>query len=458
MNANNVRVTMNATGIGYAGIDGVWWRPAVAPVALPQRAKEQLDDIARAIFALFDTVGTLYDTPEGDACGLTALLRYKVPERFWRFASRAPVLSVRPDFQIFTAQEPDGSQGPVRLEYVATELEICPSAQGYAHAMQLGYGLSPRLLHAMAHLLNGRELICVSTQHWSEFIWEQLAFCKALAGIGARGRVWLDLPIERLAEQVQSGERWEPPIFGVPHKPDQWHDDVLGRIHAHGFAPFLAHDLPDDRSDVAVFRFGYLDCFDLSLLERLQSWEQRGATFLNPTSFLWDSKVVMAALQLPEGTRRIATLDMTNTLNTCIPETHLLTLDTIRHIRDTRANWVLKFAGFDSGQQAWGGRSLQVGARHTDASWRDVLTRYGDLPFPVVAQRITPTATMDIAYLDADSHEQMLHQGRTRLRSFLLRDGVTAQACGTHLTVSGGESGGVSEGIASVQTGVRFET
>ncbi len=49
MNMSNVLTAMNATGMGYAGIDGVWWRPAVAPVELPQQAKAQLEDIARAI-------------------------------------------------------------------------------------------------------------------------------------------------------------------------------------------------------------------------------------------------------------------------------------------------------------------------------------------------------------------------------------------------------------------------
>ena len=452
---------MNATGIGYAGINGVWWLPAVAPYALPLSSKTQLDDIAQAIFALFDTVNGLYETPEGNVSGLTHLLQHKVPARFLQYASRAPVLSVRPDFQLLHTQtasvsKTDAVSAYVVHRFVATELEICPSAQGYAHAMQVGYGLQPDLLHALLALLAGRELIFVSTQQWSEFIWEQLAFCKALTEAGGRARVWFDVPIQTLATQLQRGERWVPPIFGVSYKPDNWDDNMLRRIRTHGLDSFLIQDLPDDRSDVVVFRFGYLDCFAPGLLERLRGWEARGATFLNPTSFLWDSKVVMATLQLPlvrdQLNKPPRSPKTSEVLDTCIPETHLLTSDTVRYLSDTRAEWMLKFAGFDSGQQAWGGRSLQVGARHTDTSWRDILQYYLDLPFPVVAQRSAPSAILNIDYLDEQDQVQRLLNGRTRLRSFMLR---SAGVLGSHLTVVGGV-GGVSEGTGAVQMPIHF--
>ena len=459
--ASRLRATMNATGIGYAGINGVWWLPAVAPYALPLSSKTQLDDIAQAIFALFDTVNRLYDTPEGNTCGLTQLLQHKVPARLLRYASRAPVLSVRPDFQLLHNQTEsvskiDSISTDAVYRFVATELEICPSAQGYAHAMQVGYGIQPDLLHALLALLAGRELIFVSTQQWSEFIWEQLAFCKALTEAGGRAQVWLDVPIQTLATQLQRGERWVPPMFGVSDKPDNWDDNMLRRIRTHGLDSFLIQDLPEDHTDVVAFRFGYLDCFAPELLDRLQKWEHGGATFLNPTSFLWDSKVVMAALRLPlvreQLNRPPRSPKTSEVLDMCIPETHLLTPNTFQHIVNTRAEWVLKFAGFDSGQQAWGGRSLQVGARHTDTSWHDILQRYLDLPFPVVAQRSAPSAILNIDYFDEQDQVQRLLNGRTRLRSFMLRG---AGALGSHLTVVGGV-GGVSEGTGAVQMPIHF--
>jgi hypothetical protein len=92
------------------------------------------------------------------------------------------VLGVRPDFQLCVLDRPPYYQ------LVATELEICPSAHGFAHALQLGYGLDTDLVAAFARLLGGRELLFAGTSQWSEFLFEQLAFCQALAERGARAR------------------------------------------------------------------------------------------------------------------------------------------------------------------------------------------------------------------------------------------------------------------------------
>jgi len=70
---------MSRTGIGLAGIDGVWWLPATQPFALPSRLAHELAQIGQAIFALFDAVTSLYGTQAGESCGLNQLLEYKVP-------------------------------------------------------------------------------------------------------------------------------------------------------------------------------------------------------------------------------------------------------------------------------------------------------------------------------------------------------------------------------------------
>ena len=106
---------MNATGIGYAGIQGVWWLPAMQPFALPIAAHAELHQIAEAVFMLFDAVTELY---EADA-SLRDLLNYKVPAHIPRLTSKQRVLSVRPDFQL-RIERPD------HFSFVATELEICP--------------------------------------------------------------------------------------------------------------------------------------------------------------------------------------------------------------------------------------------------------------------------------------------------------------------------------------------
>jgi hypothetical protein len=451
-----IRSRMNATGIGLAGLEGVWWLPASQPFVLPHESRKRLQRISWAVFALLDVVREMYGTDEGEVCGLNRLLNHKVPLHLRRLASKQPVLAVRPDFQIvqFSPWPRRPQEG---YKFVATELEICPSAQGFAHAMQLGYELELDLLRAAMQRLNGRELLIVCTQAWSEFIWDQLAFCKAIVEAGGRARLLLDIPIEKLAEQVRQKQRWVPPMFGIPNMPEQWNDDVLSRINTIGVPVSTISDAHNVvPGDSVFFRFGYLDCFDDTVLQQLDDWERQGATFLNPTSFVWDSKVVMAALNLPMARVRVGQ-QAAAMLDACIPKTYLLTEDLLTQLQRERSEWVLKFAGFDSGQQAWGGRSLQWGILHNNDSWEWTLRQYLDLPFPVVAQRRTMSESHSVQYFDQSNrlcwNSNISDVGANmRLRSFLVRHGNAAQACGTHITFARGIS--VSEGVKSIQAPV----
>src|SRR5262245_66145069 len=85
------RQRMNATGIGLAGIEGVWWLPAARPFALSRQLALDLAAFGRAIFVLFDAVMDLYGTPAGDACGLNRLLEHKVPREVPRLMGAGPV-------------------------------------------------------------------------------------------------------------------------------------------------------------------------------------------------------------------------------------------------------------------------------------------------------------------------------------------------------------------------------
>jgi hypothetical protein len=455
-----IRRRMDATGIGYAGIAGAWWLPAAAPFVLPARLADDLAAAGGAILALLDAVTELYGTPAGAAGGLDALLEHRVPPEIPRAHVPGAVLGLRPDFQLCPLAEPPF------YRVVATELEICPSAHGFAHAMQAGYELPADLVGGYARLLAGRELLFVSTAEWSEFLFEQLAFCRALAEVGARGRVLCSLPIAELAASIRRGERWRPPIFGVRERPPGWDDDLLGRLRAGGLDQFLWADdgaWPGQVGDALVFRFGYLENFTAEQIARMCQWQTRGTSFLNPISFTLDSKAVLAALGLPAVRAHIAarTPGALALLDTCIPETLLVTPGTFARLLDERAGWVIKYAGFDRGNQAWGGRSLHVGAQHTPAEWRAALERCLELPWPVVAQPVVPTARVDIAYFDTAGRERWMRGGATRLRSFLVRDPSVplgpprAIACGTHLTVSGGALQ-VSEGTDAVQAPIVF--
>ncbi len=455
-----IRQRMKRTGIGFAGIEGAWWLPATAPFRLPSQTAAELAQIAPAIYCLFDAVTALYGTAAGALGGLNTLLEAKVPAHIPRLISTAPVSAVRPDFQLHPL-----SNYPGQVQLIATELEICPSAHGFAHAMQVGYGLQPDLVAMFANFLAGRELIFVGTQQWSEFLFEQLAFCRALATVGARGRVLYDLPVATIAERVRRGEQWQPPMFGIQTKPLDWRDDLLARIRQAEFQPYLwpaDEKWPATVGDAVVFRFGYFDCFGLAELERFQQWETSGATLLNPTNFILDSKVIMAALQLPVVRRQIGATDANAlaVLDQCIPETILLQPTEVARLVQAKDQWVLKFAGFDSSNQAWGGRSLRVGAQHTQTAWVQLIEQFLDLPWPVVAQRAVPSMCVDIAYLDAANQPQWLRQGTTRLRTFMLRNpafdsGQSTWVGGAHITVSGGTLQ-VSESTDAVQAPVLF--
>src|SRR4029079_8002569 len=120
-------------------------------------------------------------------------------------------------------------------------------------------------------------------------------------------------------------------------------------------------------------------------------------------------------------------------------------------------DWVIKYAGYDRGNLAWGGRSLQIGLQRTADEWARILENCLELPWSVVAQRLTPTARIDIAYTKTDGTIDWMRQGATRLRSFILREHSAAavKVAGTHLTVASAAMQ-VSEGTNTVQAPVVF--
>lgn len=444
------RRRMNQTGIGFAGIDGVWWLPAIDPFPLPAALSVELNTIASAVFVFLDTLGILYDAPEGDA--LRALLTYRVPERLAGDASSAPVLMLRPDFQLVVND--DG-----KFHLVATELEIAPAALGFADAMQAGYDLPRDLAAAVARLVDGYPLLLAGTSQWSEFLFEQLVFCRALEAHGADARVLFDEPIEVIASSAVAGQRWRPPMFGIRQQPPGWNPDVLGRIRAQGLERYLAPEdrrWPESVGIARVFRFGYAECYRPEALAALRRWAGAGAVFLNPLAHYLESKVALAALRLPQLRERVerdspGTLDV---LDRTFPETHLLRPENTTDFEADRAGWILKYAAFDGDNQAWGGRSLRFGRDLSQAAWAEALRRAAALPWPVVVQRLTPSAVVDASYFDIEGHERILTGGTVRLRSFLLRGPEGPRARGSHVTITA--SAQVSEATDAIQAPVVF--
>lgn len=440
-----LRARMAATGIGFAGIEGAWWRPAVAPLALPAAMLDELPRIGRALFALYDVLAELYPQAED----LRALLTHRVPARLPWLLGREPVRMVRPDFQLV----PDGAS----YRLVATELEICPAAQGFAHAMQVGHGLATDLADEFARFLRGRLCLIVATARWSEFLFEQLAFCRALAERGAAGYVLFDQPLQAIIEDVTRGQRWTPPMFGIRARPDGWNDDVWGRLRRDNLDQHVwPGGWPDEVGDAVVFRFGYFDCFAPETIGRFLRWQRAGATFLNPPITYLESKSVLAAARLPVVRDALDRRDAGTVavLDRCLPDTLLLTDDVLPRLLDEREAWVIKYAGFDGGDESWGGRSVRFGHDYSADTWHDSLCEAVDLPWPVVAQRLTPSAQLELDYYDTQGNITRLPAAHTRLRSFLLRDGGAVFAGGTHLTLS--PSPQVSEATDTVQAPVVF--
>lgn len=446
---------MNATGIGYAGIDGVWWRPGVTPFTLGGDVGDELHRFGTAVFALFDVLAGLRETDEE----VRRLLDYAIPPHFTAAPAgglptrpTSPVLMVRPDFQLVPAS---GS-----YQLVATELEICPAAQGFAHAMQVGYGLASDLAGRLADFLAGRPLLIVGTAQWSEFLFEQLALCRALAERGATAHVLYDQPIAALAAEVAVGARWVPPLFGVPARPAGWDTDVITRLRRHALEPYLwPGDWPETVGNAVVFRFGYLDCFAPEVIDSFATWQMAGATFLNPPIAYLESKSVLAAVHLPAVRARLTTInpDFPVILGRCLPETHLLTPEAIPMLLAEQETWLIKYAGFDGDNMAWGGRSLQCGQDHSPPTWEKIVHTAAELPWPVVAQHLAPSAQLDVTYYDESGEERFLQGATTRLRSFLMRDANgRVDALGTHLTAAAGGMA-VAESVAAVQTPIRFE-
>lgn len=446
-NAADLRRRMDDTGIGYAGIDGAWWLPATAPFDLAGTLADELVNFGAAVFALLDTLTELYDANED----VHTLLRHDIPGHIPLLNGGEPVLMVRPDFQLV----PTGNG----YQPVATEIEICPAAQGFAHAMQVGYGLETDLADHLADFLDGRLLLIVGTAQWSEFLFEQLTLCRALDERGASGSVVYDRPIARIAEDVARSRRWVPPMFGVPNRPAKWNSDVMGRIRDRGLERYLLPgEWPETIGDAVVFRFGYFDCFGLDAVRAFVRWGAAGATFLNPPITYLESKSVLAAARLPVVRKRLAAVDpaIPGVLHHCLPEARLLKPEILPVVLHKREEWIIKYAGFDGDNQAWGGRSLQFGRDHSAASWAATLREAVALPWPVVAQRLTHSAKIDIDYYDGHDRVSHLSGGVTRLRSFLFRDtNQRPHALGSHITVAKDDR--VAESTTAVQAPVRFQ-
>ena len=433
--------TMQETGVGQAAVEGAWWSPAVQPVMMNSADHTQLTQIGRALFDFTDAVSAeLRENPKG---AFAKRLHQKVPQHIAQTLNFAPVLMFRPDLQLVPTAE--------GLQFVLTEIEIAPFSEGCAHAMQVAYGVSADIVPAFANMLNGRDLLFVGTHEWNQYQFDQLAFCKALATHGARGRVLYDRTVAQMEAEIACGDRWQELVA------DGEQASMTGHIARHQLEPFVQDAWPDHVEDAVIFRFGYVEHFTAAQHQLFKRWQAQGATFLNPFSFHLDSKVLLEGVHTPAIRQRLA-VDTLTILERCVPETWLLTAERVDQLVTEKDDWLIKFAGFDQTNTAWGGRSVRFGRDFSAETWRTLLQNALALNWPTVAQRLAVSQQVSLEYYQPDGSIATQDNGFTRLRTFFLRNGITDPNpihCGSHITINKGMN--VSEASPdAIQTPVQF--
>ncbi|OGY78746.1 MAG: hypothetical protein A3B74_03060 [Candidatus Kerfeldbacteria bacterium RIFCSPHIGHO2_02_FULL_42_14] len=411
----NKRARMDATGIGYKGMSGVSWIPALEPIVLPTELRQQLQRLADAVLLLNDAVTACYTSDSA----LQDLLTRNVPSRIPQIMAPGTVDVIRPDIVI--VREKDG------FRPVVTELESAPAGMGMLHAMEVGYGVDTTMLDRFIEYLDGRQYVIFATHQWAEYTFELAVFCQALRTRGVPAWIIFD----RLLETVQEHARktWQLPPNAPEHVCNAWDTDFLGRITRLGFREFIrgSHELPkqfDDRT--VVYRFGYFDNFSRGTLEQMLEWQQQGITVINPVQFPLESKVLMAAIGIPSVRRWITERDEEAVwvLQTCLAETRLLngcTETELSEYTNDRPFWISKYAAWDGNNQSWGSRSLEVGAQHLVSGWEGILRQRRECAWPVVVQHMINSARFTVGCVNSDGKIAIKTDLRNRLTPFFLR-------------------------------------
>ncbi len=227
---------IRSAGVGLAGFEGAWWSPATQPFEMTSAEFNQLSHIGRSLFQYADAVtAEMREQPDSY---FSRQLQQKVPVHIVETFSTAPMLMCRPDFQLVPT--PDG------VQLVLTEIEIAPFSAGCAHAMQIAYGIPADIAPAFARMLHGRELLFVGTHEWSWYLYDQFAFCKALAVHGARGRILYDRTFDQMETEIQRGERWQLPIPGIEQPPDPWQPGITAHISRFDLQSHVCNEWPED--------------------------------------------------------------------------------------------------------------------------------------------------------------------------------------------------------------------
>ena len=434
---------MNETGIGYGGIQGISWSPALEPFILPRTLGEQLHSLGEAVFLLYDAVDALYQTDEL----IQRFVSYKFPDYLPPLVSSGQLSLFRLDIVLTRTDE--GTYQPV-----VTEVEVVPGMAGLAHCMQEGYGLQADLLDRFIEYLAGRPYIVFVASHSSvEFSFEQAVFCQALRERGVNAQMVFDKPIVDVHQKAQA--EWMLRQDAPAWAKEAWSTNFQDRLNQCGFNQFVSGlDLSSAGSEeslhksllakamggAVVYRLGYFPDYTLPVLQQMFQLRQVKAKVINPIRFYLENKAVLGALAFESVRQWIQKREATAlaVLDHGIAETCLLesSIYTMKNLKENQKSWVLKNGAWDLDNLSWGSRSLEDGRRYSRADWYRLLGVKLDLPYPVIAQRRLPSAQFDIAYVNREKGDIDLMSGAiARLCIFFLRMEERVMFGGAHITL-----------------------
>lgn len=443
---------MNATGIGYKGLSGVSWLPGTETFKLPKTLEQQLVQIGSAVFLFCDVINDLYSLQDSS---LVQLLTHKTPSRIPTLAARGSVDLIRPDIMISSNR--DGS-----YKLVITELESCPAGHGMAHAMQAGYNLPTLMLDRFVEFLAGRDYVVFATAEWSEYVFDQAVFCKALQNRGVNARIIFDAPLEQIWIQAAA---WTRPKDLPPHL--EWNTNLKQRLQNSGLLELVsglpafnavpgismpgkdvdreaaeALGIKTGKNQTALFRFGYFDNFSPSTIRPLCGLSLFGVKIFNPMQFFLESKGLMAAIGLTnvreEIMRRDRSGEALRILDTHVATTRMLDPEftNFEELLRDRALWLTKIAAWDGNNLCWGARGLTFGSQKGDKAWTDHLDEASARPYPMVAQHAINARRFNLAFADYTGIARLMLNARSRLTPFLLRaEGHRAVHAGSTITL-----------------------
>ena len=184
---------MNETGIGWGGVQGISWSPAVEPFVLPTTLKEQLHSLGEAVFLLYDSVHALYHTDEL----IRRFVSYKFPDYLPPLLAPGRLTLFRLDMVLVPIEV--GTYQPV-----VTEVEVAPSNTGLTHCMQEAYCLPTDVVDRFIEYLAGRPYVVFLSHSYKQGVFEQAVFCQALRERVVNARIVFDQPLEALHQKAQA--------------------------------------------------------------------------------------------------------------------------------------------------------------------------------------------------------------------------------------------------------------